>query len=151
MASMWVKLIRPVGIHAGTYVSVGPLKAQKLIAEGRAVQAVFSASGDPDNVEEKREKYRKANGGKPLWDQRKRPVAGGSTAADDCEEVQLRRAANAGGFDPSFVIGIRRSIARQQSEPEEEFAGWPASGPSCPLVPLCPLPPGPPYKSMIGL
>jgi hypothetical protein len=91
---MWVKLIRPVGIHAGTSVSVGPLEAQKLIAEVRAVQTVFPGSGDPHNVEEKREKYRKANGGKPLWDEHKLPVAGGSTADDSAEE-QLRRAANA--------------------------------------------------------
>lgn len=77
---MWIRLLEPCALFfpaqvepVGSVHSVGDPRGRKLVREQKA-QVVFPGSGDPDDVAQKRQSFKQANG-RPLWDERKRSVA----------------------------------------------------------------------------
>jgi hypothetical protein len=98
----WIKLCMPITglffpsetLPAGTITSIGDPRGQRLVSQGKATKIAFPPGSDPDDVEGLRAKYRKANGGKPLWDeQRKRSVAPAQPAIDPQAATIRRNAA----------------------------------------------------------
>jgi hypothetical protein len=120
----WIRFTQADEVHDfGEVVGVRDPDAREIIAQGKAIRHVFPA-GDSDDVEGMRDKYRQANGGRPLWDERSEEEEEQRSSAK--ERKRSPRAPRSTSVVPEVIAAaklsarIRQIISASQSAEEPQ-------------------------------